>query len=307
MKFLLKGVATYVPLLDQARKRRARTGGTSSARYCYSIWLRHLVLLNAHGFDPAGARVAELGPGDSVGVGLAALLSGAASYSALDVVEYGGRDRWLRILDELALLFEQRQSVPGDSEFPGVRPLLSVYDYPAACLRAVDLSAGRLRALREDLAASRGRLLRFVCPWSDRGQLEKNSVELLFSQAVLEHVVDLEATYAAMYEWVRPGGLCSHVVDFRAHHVSREWNGHWRFPELLWRLASGRREFTLNRRTLTDHLTCIRSLGFEVLHQQLDRREDGVKRSALARPFRDLPEEDLRTSVAHWILRRPLS
>src|SRR2546426_12622447 len=74
---VVKGMLTWIPPIDALRQRRASTGGTNNPRYCYSVWLRHLVTLLPFGFQIKGARIAELGPGDSIGVGLAALLSGA--------------------------------------------------------------------------------------------------------------------------------------------------------------------------------------------------------------------------------------
>ncbi len=85
-KALLSGLASWLPGYDVART----TGGTDSARYCYSVWLRHLVLAASSGRLQAGVPriVAELGPGDSVGIGIAALLSGAERYYALDLLPY---------------------------------------------------------------------------------------------------------------------------------------------------------------------------------------------------------------------------
>jgi hypothetical protein len=54
--------------------------------------------------------VAEFGPGDSLGVGLAALLSGSNRYSALDVHRDGSTERTLRIFDELVALFRGTRS-----------------------------------------------------------------------------------------------------------------------------------------------------------------------------------------------------
>jgi hypothetical protein len=83
---LVIGAATYVPGLRRLTGRT--TGGTVSARYCYSVWLRHLCMLHRHGLPTQFETVVELGPGDSLGVGLAALLTGAERYIALDALRY---------------------------------------------------------------------------------------------------------------------------------------------------------------------------------------------------------------------------
>src|SRR5205085_10193670 len=83
---ILKGTLTWVRALNALRVWRASTGGSDSPSYCYSAWLRHLLIVSPHGFRVEGARIGELGPGDSIGIGLAALLSGAAQYIGLDIV-----------------------------------------------------------------------------------------------------------------------------------------------------------------------------------------------------------------------------
>jgi hypothetical protein len=52
---------TRVPLLNAWRLQRI-PGGTDSSRYCYSVWLRHLTMLDQCGFKINGARVANLDP-----------------------------------------------------------------------------------------------------------------------------------------------------------------------------------------------------------------------------------------------------
>src|SRR2546426_11217743 len=79
---LLKGAATFLPGVNRMACRGS--GGTVSARYCYSVWLRHLLHAHNSGLWKGVARIAELGPGDSFGIGLAAMLSGVDEYFALD-------------------------------------------------------------------------------------------------------------------------------------------------------------------------------------------------------------------------------
>jgi hypothetical protein len=126
---LIIGMATYIPGFKSLTGRK--TGGTVSARYCYSVWLRHLLKLERSGLPATFETMVELGPGDSLGIGLAALLSGVHRYIALDVVRYADSARNVQILEELIALFRDRASIPDEAEFPRVWPRLSEYGFPA--------------------------------------------------------------------------------------------------------------------------------------------------------------------------------
>ncbi len=125
---LLKGLATFVPVLNTILQNR--TGGTGSARYCYSIWMRHLIMAHESGLSTCPTVVAELGPGKSLGVGCAALISGAQQYVALDVRQHATDSRNLEIFDELVELFANKEPIPDQTEFPNAKPLLKSYDFP---------------------------------------------------------------------------------------------------------------------------------------------------------------------------------
>ena len=76
---ILKGMLTFVPGITRVMPGIGLgTGGTDSARYCYGVWLKYLTLLHENGMHAIPGTIAELGPGDSLGIGLAAMLSGAA-------------------------------------------------------------------------------------------------------------------------------------------------------------------------------------------------------------------------------------
>src|SRR5262245_7538083 len=126
---IAKGTLTWIPPLNALRKRRLATGGTNNPRYCYSVWLRHLVTLHRCGFDISGASIGELGPGESIGTGLAALLSGATSYVGLDVVAFYPKNA-LDIFEELVRLYRSKAGIPEDREFARVKPKLDSYEFP---------------------------------------------------------------------------------------------------------------------------------------------------------------------------------
>jgi len=248
--------------------------------------------------------VAELGPGDSIGIGLAALLSGAREYYALDVVDYGDAARNMTVFDELVELFRSRAAIPDEREFPKVQPLLTDYSFPDRLLPPPALERSlredRLQKIRRSIVDPRGpgSLIHPIVPWIDSRAIPPESIDLIFSQAVLEHVTDLPLAYRAMRRWLAPGGLMSHQIDFKCHGKAAEWNGHWSYSDLSWRLIRGKQVYLLNREPHSTHLRLLRQEGFRLVCDRIQHRPSNLPRERLARRFRDVPAEDLTISEA---------
>jgi hypothetical protein len=169
LRAVLSGLLTYIPLQDL----KGFTGGTDSARYCYSVWLRHLILgLRTATVVSIPRVVAELGPGDSIGIGMAALMCGAEKYFALDLVRYSDLKKNLAIFDELVSMFRSSSRIPDDSEFPFVYPKLDCYDFPnhilGEHLLRESLSPARLAAIRSSIADAdvEESMISYKAPWN---------------------------------------------------------------------------------------------------------------------------------------------
>jgi SAM-dependent methyltransferase len=292
-----KGIASYVPGLYALRSRR-RHLQTANAKYCYEVWIKHLTMLNEHDSVPAPKTFAELGPGGSLGVGLAALLSGADTYYALDIIKYSEVDLSLALLRGLVDLFRNRTPVytgwPIDAEvFPG--------HILTDDLLEATLAEPRIEEIHRALTAPDGRAgsitIKYTVPWTDPSVIRRGEVDLIISQAVLEHVDDLENTYDAFAQWLRPGGRMSHEIDFRSHGLTRPWNGHWEYPELVWRVIIGKKPYVINRQPCTTHVSLMRDRGFEVT-RELRQRIEGIPRERLASRWRDMTDDDLVSATA---------
>jgi hypothetical protein len=105
LKPLALGIVSYIPGANALHKTLFPGAGPPDdpkriARYHYSMWLRHVVTAHRNGaFHRGGLSVvAELGPGKSLGTGLAALLAGAESYYAFDGRFHSLSNRRLRQL-----------------------------------------------------------------------------------------------------------------------------------------------------------------------------------------------------------------
>jgi len=307
IKKIFFGIATFVPGIYQLLSRGV---AARSARYCYSVWLRHVERTRSYGVWNHPKRVAELGPGNSLGIGLAALLSGAEFYLAFDVVQHATNRTNLEVFDGLVELFRARADIPGSDEFPQIKPRLESYRFPYEALPDAVIEAAleprRLTRLRTAITApaQADSPIRYVAPWN-AGQIpEDSTVDMIFSQAVMEHVDDLAGTYAAMRRWLDPAGFVSHQIDFRCHGTADEWNGHWEYSDLYWSLVRGGRPYLINRQPYSVHLEMLRRAGFDLIHAQTVTQKSNLRRDNLAKRFRGLSDNDLMTSGVH-ILARP--
>jgi hypothetical protein len=299
---LLYGLATFIPGVAPIFGRGG--GDSKSGRYCYSVWLRHLVSAFDNGWRERPRVVAELGPGDSLGVGLAALVSGAESYHAFDVVKHARIELNQAVLEEIIALYRARADIPGEADLPEVRPNLASYAFPRHILTDAVLEAAlaepRLGRIRDSVARQNtpGSMIDYRTRWFDDAAIERDSTDLVFSQAVLEHVDDLPGAYRAMALWLKPNGLTSHQIDFRCHNTAHAWNGHWLCSDRQWRIIRGKRSYLLNRAPFSRHLALLAENGFNLAGSKTDQLDSQIARADLAPRFRQMTDDDLTTSSA---------
>lgn len=303
IKQLIKGMSTYVPGLFSLISRKG-TGGTNSARYCYSIWLRHLVMAGRNNLSVQPKIVAELGPGDSIGIGLAALLSGSEQYFAFDIVDFAQLEKNLGIFDELVDLYKRKEDIPGDEEFPRVEPKFESYEFPSGILTDERLSRTlddlRIERIRKAIVNAQDKkysMIRYVVPWYSSDVLEKESVDMVYSQAVLEHVEDLADMYKAFYSWLKPEGFMSHQIDFKCHGTANEWNGHWGCSDFVWKLIKGKRAYLLNRMPHSTHVRLLKEAGFNIVCNLKVKDHSNLSMDRISLRLRDnMSADDLTTS-----------
>ena len=217
----------------------------------------------------------ELGPGDSVATALIAKAFGARAI----LVDAG----------------------------PFARPDISAYRPLANVLREAGLAPPPLDTVTtlDDLlvACDASYLTQGLV---DLRVIADESVDLVFSQAVLEHVRKHEfaATQQALARILKPGGVCSHRVDLR-DHLGGGLNN-LRFSERIWEspfFASA--GFYTNRIGFDGMLKVFEQAGFEVEVTEI-RRWDAlpIDRRRLAGEFRHIADEVLTVSGFDVVLRR---
>src|SRR5690606_22025848 len=191
-----------------------------------------------------------------------------------------------------------------------IKPALDDHRFPAAVLTetrlARALAPDRVARLRRALVADGhdpSSPITYRAPWFDAATIEPGTVDWIFSQAVMEHVDDLDATYRACHAWLSPGGVMSHQIDYKSHGTAAAWNGHWAYSDIAWRMVRGARLYLVNRQPHSAHRAALARAGFELLLDLPVMRRDGLPRARLAPRYRTLDDADLATAGAFLIAR----
>jgi hypothetical protein len=264
-KALIRGAISYIPgLLPFLKKIKGekKYGGTDSARYCYSVWMRHFKILNENFGKQNIKKVAEIGPGDSLGMGLMALITGAEKYFVFEVKKSIATKKNLDVFEELVDLFINKSKIPGDEEFPFMQPKLDSYEFPESIFREnFDklIDENRLNKIRRAIESENNNEfeINYIVPWFEKYKLLIGSIDFIFSQAVMEHLNDLDSVYKIMYNVLSPGGIMSHEIDYSAHETHKSWNGHLNYGDIIWKILMHGREYEINRMPHSMHINCM--------------------------------------------------
>lgn len=221
-----------------------------------------------------GHRILELGPGDSIGsaiiaasIGAEAIIIDAGSFARDDV------DFYIAFANTL----QEKDFLPPDIKF-----CKNINEILLAC---------RSQYKTEGLTSLRS--------------LPDDSIDYIFSQAVLEHVRKHEflSTLKEFRRILKPGGVCSHQIDLR-DHLGGALNN-LRFGSRTWEsnffASSG---FYTNRICFTHMMDLFDQAGFQASVSDVKRWPNlPTPRCKLAPEFRSLSDEELSISQFDVVLR----
>jgi hypothetical protein len=213
----------------------------------------------------------------------------------------------LRILDDLVKLFKDKTPIPDKNEYPFLSPEITDYSFPDYLFDEETLTASmnidRINEIRNEISQLKtnnftGKYIRYKAPWDTNELVEKDSIDLIISQAVMEHVLNLESTYDTIKIWLKKGGRMSHQIDFKCHGTSTKWNGHWFYKGWEWKFVNDVEGPAINRATFLNHIEIIKSLGFSIQKKKLITRDGGFAYNELLKKFPEtkISEEEFKTS-----------
>ena len=252
-----------------------RHGAMETPEYAIRVFAAHMQMSGLTE-NLRGKLILELGPGDSIAsaviaktYGARAILVDASPIVRSDIRPY-------RVLTDALTLLGQKPPVITDCQ--------TIDDVLARC-DARYLSAG-LVSLQE---------------------IESESVDLVFSQAVLEHVHNQEffQTMKECYRILKPNGISTHQVDLR-DHLGGALNN-LRFSETVWDSYIFKNSgFYTNRIQFNAMQQLFADAGFLMRDREVCRWTTlPTKREKMNKKFSVLPEDELCIATFDVVLQKP--
>jgi len=166
-------------------------------------------------------------------------------------------------------LFLEKHDIPHGQKFENTKPKLENYGFPEKILgteiKNIDFLKIRLMEIINSLNGKSSEItITYVVPWDSSSISVKDKIDLIYSQAVMQSVEDIESAYCAMYKWLRPGGIISHQMDFKSFEMTNEWNGHRYISNNFWRLLLHGYKYSINRLPVSAHINAIQNAGFKI-------------------------------------------
>ena len=136
--------------------------------------------------------------------------------------------------------------------------------------------------------------------------LKSESYDLIYSQAVLEHIRldEFEGLIKECFRLISKNGVMSHVVDYK-DHLGGGLNN-MRFSSNLWEREwfAHKSGFYTNRIKLKQMVAICEKIGFSVKIESTKKwSKSPIQKKHLANEFHNISEEDLLVQEAHLIMR----
>jgi SAM-dependent methyltransferase len=182
--------------------------------------------------------IVELGPGDTMATAFFFLAYGAKRVVCFD------RFKLLQNTTKNTLIAQQVLSILPEQQRQHLQTILSFDD-----LKQVRWDPIRLQYLHNRY---------------ENITLENNSVDIILSNAVLEHVQNLDVLFSHMYRILKPGGIMVHAADLKSHELHHATQLDFlTIPSSLWKYMTFYRGAP-NRARKTDYEKLINHYGFEL-------------------------------------------
>lgn len=243
--------------------------GSEQNQYSRSQFTSFINSLGKYG-SLKNKTILEIGPGGSVGLGLLALKRGAKKYYAIDTGTH---------LAVKSRIYNEYSHLLGDK----------------ALLDKIFINNNENYILNPQLVRFLDITQKSIYPLPD------DSIDIIYSCAVLEHAHNLDLCFSEMSRVLKPGGTMNHIVDLRDHVFSQKSLYFLEIPEYWFRFFFGNTGSYVNRKRFSYYTRLFSLNNLEVVSMKTQFTYKGNISPKLLKIYK---KHDLQLLAFNIVLRK---
>lgn len=280
---IIKNVIAGVPLLRQLKEKHSkrRVQLFDDVDRFFDVFEKLLNLCDEN-LNIKDKVVLEIGPGNSLAIGLLFLACGAKKVFLVDRFKH-------LFYDDYDISFHRK-----------VLERIKEKDFPffsAASEAVIFTKGGSIDFDKDKIEYRLGNAANLP--------MKNNSIDIVFSNAVFEYVHDIKKAISEIGRVTKPSGLGIHEIDLRDHFFQSQPLRLLQYPDWLWNLMAWNRPGYTNRLRLSDFLKLFESYGFLIRKLVPTREYEGdILSLKVNRKFTDFSYEQLRALAFQVLLQK---
>lgn len=223
---------------------------------------------NQHGMAFEDKQIVELGPGNSIALALNCLCNGAQKY---------------QMVDKYPRIFKN------DKQREFILKQITYFENKYGCNLNDFLNKTTLEFNQEKLTYVKNSV-------EDLKTISSDSIDLILSISVFEHVKDVETSFQEMNRILKMDGIMYHKIDLRDHYNFGEPFKFLKYSDFLWNKFLTKEGFSYtNRLRVDDFKDVLTKHGFEIVEvDKLIFEGELPNKSRLNERFRNKGDDDLK-------------
>ncbi len=241
-----------------------------------------------YGVDIKNSEILEIGAGKPLGTGIFWNFAGAKKYTSIDkFVQVNLSDLWLQ-------RFETMLS-------------MNLFYPDNFRIDSLVKKNGNQYVLNEEK-------IRLIQGSLEEYPLEKNSFDFIYSNTVMEHMINIEVILRKLHDVLKDDGVVYHVIDLREHHTilrtvpdKNTSIEYLKYSKEEWeRMYPPGSEFYINRFRASDFQGYFKDSGFKIVDFITTRKMevDETIYPQIHSEFHKYSIDDLKTTGIHMVLKK---
>lgn len=223
---------------------------------------------NQYGITLKDKQIVELGPGNSIALALNCLCNGAQKY---------------QMVDKYPRIFKN------DKQTESILKQITYFEKKYGCNLNDFVNKTTLEFNQEKLTYVKNSV-------EDLKTISSDSIDLILSISVFEHVKDVETSFQEMNRILKTDGVMYHKIDLRDHYNFNKPFKFLKYSDFLWNNFLTKEGFSYtNRLRVNDFKNILAKHGFEIIELENDIFEgDLPNKGQLNERFSNKDNDDLK-------------